>query len=1514
MKTWLARLRSTFSPRKARRLRRQPLQLEHLEDRLTPAVITLTSNGDTIALDTFATLREAITSINNQSDINNDITVNRVGTYASLAGGTPDVINFNIPGGGVQTIAVTGTPEPTIIKPLTINGYSQTGASANTLNNADNAVILIQLDGASAGAGANGLTLGAGSAGSTIRGLDVTNFKGNGIVVQSNGNSILGNFIGVDATGATRQPNGTFPNSGDGILIQNASNNQVGSPNPGDRNIASGNALVGIHVVGTLILPATGNIIQGNFVGVAADGVSGVGLRTDIAPAPGTKEGNNLFGIEISGGNLNTVGGTVAGARNVVGFNGAGIEVDNGGQQNVIQGNFSGVGADGLTPVGNLLHGIVLRSSNGFGPPLGPAQANEPGVSFNQIGGTAAGAGNTVEYNGTAGISVFGNPVSASGQPNVGNSILGNTVYLNGRNFEGASSAPTALLGIDLTNGFTFPRDDGPTPNDSQGHGAANDPNNFQNAPVVTSFFEDGAGNTGIAGNLKADPNKQYRIEFFASDPDPLHLPAEGQQYLGFTNVTTNGTGNVSFTASFNVPVDADSVDTATATDSTGNTSEFSAGLALSTTAFSAGLTEFSGGISTGANPASIVQAADGNVWFTEFGTNALGRITPAGLVTQFSLAGLGAATGPLDLVSNTADGFIYFTEFNTGRIGKINPSAGSDAAILASETQSAVVPSGAGAGVHGITVGPDGNLWFTETAASRVGTINPALTTITEFITGITTGAAPVGIVAGPDGALWFTESNNAGKGAIGRITTGGTVTEFLLTGAGNDPEGITVGPDGALWFTEAGSSKIGRITTAGDITTFALPTGSNPQGIASGPFGLLYFAESARNVIGSITTDGVIAELGTGLIASGSLPTDVVAAGRDLWFTEVGNGGNTIGRFAGLSDQERLVQSLYVDALGRAGAADVELDGWADQLPEGATTLTPEVTAGIEGSPEARDHLVKGWYQTYLGRQAQNGEELAWVTLLNQGQTEEQVLSQILGEPGGHEFFDRAQTLIGGADANANFVQALYQLLLNRTGDATLEVAGWVDALQSNTLTRQQVAFDFLTSQEYRTYAADSFYLRLLHRTADPTEIAGWVNSKLDLFTFRTAIEASAEHAGLVLESDYFSGPPADLVTGKPPTFAGVTTINDLYVFRSPGNAANTVFAMTFQPFPGVLTPDTADPDLTYEIHIDVTGDGQADLVFQVTYGAPDANGVQSVTLRALPSANFPPNGILAQGETGQNIATTVAGGLFRSGIQDEPGFFDAGAFNNKITAAGQFPRPVGQAKNFYGPNGNTFAIVLEIPSNKITFPANNPNKVMGVWATINKNGAQLSRMGRPLIEDALLPPQPRNNLSHGDRLSAFAASDPANDRLNDPAGFRDDMISVLTNPQGLFKRSAADAGFLADALLPDLVMFQIGNPGGYGTLVGGAGSPGIFGTGPFAGGQVLGNGRQFRDDVVDIDFNLLTNGAIPSDNVGDDNGLRVTDGSIDPISNTQRAIAFPYIGAANLPLYRPGTKSNP
>src|SRR5262249_57136558 len=118
----------------------------------------------------------------------------------------------------------------------------------------------------------------------------------------------------------------------------------------------SGTAVDGISVLGTFPSPATGNLILNNFVGVAADGKSSVGNRTEPAPAPGSAEGNNLFGIEISGGYLNTIGGTTAGSRNVVGLNRAGIEGGKGGPQNGIQGNLFRRRAHGVKPAGRPSH------------------------------------------------------------------------------------------------------------------------------------------------------------------------------------------------------------------------------------------------------------------------------------------------------------------------------------------------------------------------------------------------------------------------------------------------------------------------------------------------------------------------------------------------------------------------------------------------------------------------------------------------------------------------------------------------------------------------------------------------------------------------------------------------------------------------------------------------------------------------------------------------------------------------------------------------------------------------------------------------------------------------------------------------------------------------------------------------------------------------------------------------------------------------------------------------------
>ena len=130
---------------------------------------------------------------------------------------------------------------------------------------------------------------------------------------------------------------------------------------------------------------------------------------------------------------------------------------------------------------------------------------------------------------------------------------------------------------------------------------------------------------------------------------------------------------------------------------------------------------------------------------------------------------------------------------------------------------------------LESITAGPDGNLWFTESDANKIGRITTA-GVVTQFP--LPAGNTPTSITTGPDGNLWFTE---AGYGKIGRITTTGVITEFPLTPGSyiySWNESITAGPDGNIWFTEqsaGGVNEIGRITTAGVVTgDFPLPADS--------------------------------------------------------------------------------------------------------------------------------------------------------------------------------------------------------------------------------------------------------------------------------------------------------------------------------------------------------------------------------------------------------------------------------------------------------------------------------------------------------------------------------------------------------------------------------------------------------------------------------------------------------------------------------------------------------------
>lgn len=346
------------------------------------------------------------------------------------------------------------------------------------------------------------------------------------------------------------------------------------------------------------------------------------------------------------------------------------------------------------------------------------------------------------------------------------------------------------------------------------------------------------------------------------------------------------------------------------------------------------------------------------------------------------------------------------------------------------------------------------------------------------------------------------------------------------------------------------------------------------------------------------------------------------------------------------------------------------------------------------------------------------------------------------------------------------------------------------------------------------------------------------------------------------------------------------GRSDVNDAYIFQAPGNANNTVLVYTVSPFPGGGggTPATFDQSLTYDFKLDNTGDAVEDLTFRVTFGPVRGNGVQAVTLRGLPSARFAPNGILATGSTGTNIAVR-GGGMFRAAVHDDPFFFDATGFGQFIAAgAVAFPRAPAAARNFFGPDGNTLAIVLELPTSRIRSAPGNPN--VGLFITTSRNNVQMDRTGRPAINTALIPPVPRNSAARGERRNAFNVGHPRNDRRD----FKRDMVSVLTGVYGrpLNGPFPTSANSLADFLLPDILTFNTNT---------------AFSTNA-ADGNGFPNGRRFRDDVIDVELNLLTGGGITTDNVADDNGDRITDGTARP-DGSFRPRAFPYIGPPNLPL---------
>ena len=281
---------------------------------------------------------------------------------------------------------------------------------------------------------------------------------------------------------------------------------------------------------------------------------------------------------------------------------------------------------------------------------------------------------------------------------------------------------------------------------------------------------------------------------------------------------------------------------------------------------------------STESGPGQIALGSDGNLWFTEVQTSKLGRVTPTGCVTEFSL-NYRAAEG----LTAGSDGALWFTQPGERQIGRMTTSG-----VLQEFTLPAAAEN-----PDQIVAGSDGNLWFTDPLAGAVGRmtiggVGAEYPTPTQL-------SNPIGIAAGSDGFLWVVES---GRNIISRVDpSNGVITELPVVNASLGP--ITTGPDGDIWFQQSqnGTAYFVQLKPDGTMTPFPLPAGVGATAIVSGPDGNLWFVDSPGNFIGQMRLD-------THAVAQFPIPTDaadayslVVGPDGNLWFTE--GSGNRIGQF---------------------------------------------------------------------------------------------------------------------------------------------------------------------------------------------------------------------------------------------------------------------------------------------------------------------------------------------------------------------------------------------------------------------------------------------------------------------------------------------------------------------------------------------------------------------------------------------------------------------------------------
>jgi endoglucanase Acf2 len=515
-------------------------------------------------------------------------------------------------------------------------------------------------------------------------------------------------------------------------------------------------------------------------------------------------------------------------------------------------------------------------------------------------------------------------------------------------------------------------------------------------------------------------------------------------------------------------------------------------------------------------NPQEVAYVGDGNLQNVN-GDVSVTNSAPGGTTSLYVDNGLGvnAVPGAVTIsgtsIAGLAPATISYSNKRTGDVVIVGGSTSSTYWVTGSLGGS-TLGLATGSGLDKVIVGNNGvvndtffpgNLNIQESQAQdRLDIDNSNGIPANVALTNRQVNGLDISVVNG----LTYKPIQATGFATLG-VDLGGSGNTFSANSTTASPANFEVTSAGDL--TLAQSSLLGNnldvSTTAGNVTVAGT--------IATGGGTISVHTPDANNIQVNQTINtgpGSGGQVRTGSNVSPPQPNALYVTGA----------GNILLNQTNLTADERFVNALYVDFLGRSGSL-AELDFWVAQLPRLGQA---GVAGGIMRSTEAWKRVVDASYLRFLGRAADGGEEMGWVNALSSGAlTEEQVIADIFASP---EFANHASTLFPGAPPDTAFIDALYTLLLNHPADAAGS-ADWLHALPS--LGRAGVANAFEGSAEYRGGAVRTFYgdptltpfpyqpffVDLMHRSAPPSsgEVSGWVNFGLDLVSIQGGFASSGE-----------------------------------------------------------------------------------------------------------------------------------------------------------------------------------------------------------------------------------------------------------------------------------------------------------------------------------------------------------------------------------------------------------------